>query len=460
MKSKRTLPKEQGSHRWPALAAAPWAALLAITSINSGVHAESPDLTRNPDWQGITHGAPVADCAWPGAGTIMRRSSSGYSICGAVYIGGRVLVTAAHCIGGPFWFNVPCEDDGDCPDLSAELNGEVDVTCEASPINPLVTVCVDTSANADNQGNNPDYVRFGGVYTSPETDGDLRKSVQIEYCRAVDIEASGGGDDFAYCLLSEEPNIQPVPIAVPCEVDAEMIEGTTVIAVGPGRCIHNNESSAGTKRWAAAELEMDLTSTSTEFSTNHLPENWTTDPIDECGAVDDTAGSLSVYPIHGDSGSGLYAALSDGTWRLLAVAVTDAPSYAAVWPHIQFMLADANITEDDIIPCHDTSLDWEGGTACTPSPTAPDDASGRWERGTRACQGNTASRTNVCPSSLEVSSDSPATDLNPHPPPATPSRSESDGASLGCGLISSFTPPALLGLAALPFLGWRRRRRS
>jgi hypothetical protein len=438
----------------------PFAALLAVSGTTFGVRAESPGLSGNPDWQGITHGAPVVDCAWPAAGTVIKGISGGYERCGAVYIGGRVIVTAAHCLDGPIWFNVPCEDDGDCPDLAAELNGEVDVTCEESPIDPSKMACVDTSADADNQAIDPDYVRFGGVYPETYSDGELRKSVQIEYCRAVDIEASGGANDFAYCLLSEEPNIQPVPIAVPCEVDAEMLEGTTVIAVGPGRCIVNSESSGGTKRWASAELEMDLTSTSLTISVGHLPENWTTDPVSDCGAVDDTAGSPAVYPTHGDSGSGLYATLSDGTWRLLGIAATDAPSYTPVWSHIDFMLDDANISEDDIIPCHDASLDWEGGTACVPSPSAPDEASGRWERGAHACHGDTASRTNVCPSLLERPSSPPPADLSLVPPASGPSTAAADRTDTGCGLVGAITPPAMLGLVVLPLLGGRRRRRQ
>ena len=96
---------------------------------------------------------------------------------------------------------------------------------------------------------------LGSVYPEPESGEEIRKSVQIMYCRANFAE------DFAYCLLSEKPNILPIPIAVPCEVDAEMTEDTPVIAVGSGRCIGNNASSIGTKRWAMAELESDLLST-------------------------------------------------------------------------------------------------------------------------------------------------------------------------------------------------------
>ena len=270
--------------------------------------------------------------------------------------------------------------------------------------------CTDVSADTENKTNLPRYVRFVSAVdpSSEEIDGEIRKSVQIEYCHAADIDQVGTGDDFAYCILTEEPNIQPIPIAVPCEIDEEMLEGTAVYAVGHGECIANDGSSAGYKRWATTDLDSDLSSGLNSFASFEDP--WTTSPPDwacDLPAVDESGGEGTgdpdaIKPTAGDSGGGLFVQLSDGTWRVIGVAVTSIPSYASVWKHIGFMLADKNIDEDDIIPCHDYNemtgaVTWEGGAACTASPASPDTPSGRWHRGDHSCHTtDTESRTNVC----------------------------------------------------------------
>lgn len=343
-------------------------------------------------------------CAWPTVGAFYRaKAGTIFDACGAVYVGGRVIVTAAHCVQNDgFQLEQACEDDDDCPDLSAEVGSAITLTCEDHALIPGRKVCRDIVH--DDISNNPSYVRFGTAYPGLYDDDEVRKSVSIEYCRLANTEIEGDNphpDDFAYCLLTEEPGIPPVPIIMPCEVDAEMGAGTEVVSVGFGRCVPLQENSVGYKRLATTTILSSMSSIQTSITLGG--ETWSTvgdtceNPgggADETGADADGGGDVSPAP--GDSGGGLFAQMSDGTWRLVGINETDAPSFTPAWQYVEWIVDDPNVAPEDIRPCHDANGDWTGGTSCGRSPNAPGTASGEWHTGRTVCLNTTATRTDLC----------------------------------------------------------------
>lgn len=81
-------------------------------------------LEDSPDPAAVIHGGIVPACAWPTVGAFYEDKGAEFGACGAVYIGGRVIVTAAHCVQNDgFALEPACEQDSDCPDLDTELGG-------------------------------------------------------------------------------------------------------------------------------------------------------------------------------------------------------------------------------------------------------------------------------------------------------------------------------------------------
>jgi hypothetical protein len=206
-----------------------WPVVTVVSLLPLGAHA-SPTIAQPSNPQQITDGNAVPECAWPsvvalysGDGTIER--------CSGFYIGGRVVLTAAHCV--PRGFRVPpvtptCQNDSDCPDEDP-FGESLDLVCPAAGSD----FCEDPDAT---KSNGIEAAQFGEVYLSPELDGHIRRSVDIEYCRRrtddSDDDVAGTSNDIAYCILRATPNVQPVPLAMHCEAEQFLSENTQVTAVG------------------------------------------------------------------------------------------------------------------------------------------------------------------------------------------------------------------------------------
>lgn len=387
----------------------------------------------------IIPGAAVPDCAWPTA-VILYTEQNGR--CTGVYVGGRVVLTAAHCIPNDYVaHDQACTSDAECPDVSS-LHGAVTLEChpdefECRDPDPLIT-------------NRIVHAQFGSEYGDRVAlDGDLpRKSIAIAYCRQVaDIPPGGMGsdpDDFGYCLLKEEPNLQAIPISTPCENAAQLVAGAELVAVGFGRSKAAGDlDSGGTKRWATATLSDD---------------SWVGQPSVFLGGALDwtTEGGAPAGLGSGDSGGPLFARMSDGTWRVIGIAQTSG-AWGIPFHHIGWLLADPNIDGEDILPCHDAMGAFVGGASCGATPASPDMPSGQWDRGSHSCHTDAVIQTaDLCPPAIGSGPAEPhvRTSLPPQPP-----GSGSPGSSAGCRAAGT-APLSLLSILLLDLLAARRRRIS
>jgi hypothetical protein len=326
------------------------------------------------------------------------------------------VLTAAHCLNhlGFQLGDVPCETNADCPDLSSGIGNEFGIQCLPNPLSGELRCRESTGDTLLDVS--PGHVRFGTSFSTrfldevEPSEQHVRKSSQILYCRSEaehDSDETGTSPtDFAYCILAEPPNIDPISIIQPCEADL-LVAGTEVWSVGFGQCDPaslppgSTHKSSGWKRWAKTTLPADISAPAGTFYGSSW--EWETGPAANCPAevgADDTAGDADtgseIQLAGGDSGGPLFAQMTDGTWRLVGIALTSSPGFVAVWDKIDWLLADENISEDDIIPCHDTAGQWSPGAACGATPTAPDAPTGTWASAPSACAGPTAARVDLC----------------------------------------------------------------
>jgi hypothetical protein len=168
-------------------------------------------------------------------------------------------------------------------------------------------------------------------------------------------------NDFAYCILAQEPDVEPIPIIMHCEVD-EFLDGSytlDVAAVGFGYAANmgmGNES--GRKRWSSASTKT-TTSITSAHSLFFLGQFTTFDP---------------GYPVDGDSGGPLFLKLPDGSWRVLGINVTAGGTAGGVippWKFVEWMLTDDEVLDqiDALIPCHDDDGTWAPGPGCESFPS-------------------------------------------------------------------------------------------
>lgn len=314
----------------------------------------------------ILRGFEVEPCAWPSA--VFLRMESQSEICTGVYIGGRIVLTAAHCLPDRYNTDISCEVDTDCPTIDAFGNA-------------ISLECIDNVECGNSQSllvNDVPEILFGERY--PGNDGHPRRTIPVEYCR----KRSDGSlsQDFAYCVLSEAPALQPVPIVMHCEVDQFLIEGTPVVAVGSGtENVFIEPHPHGTKHYLTSELESDASSM---FGGIQITE-WSGEEAN--AAID-----------HGDSGGPLFAQLPDGTWRVIGLAIKAGPFYEPVWENVEWMLEDPNVANEQgqLIPCHTPDGHWAPTAACGQFPLSPDLPAGDWTRGPFACNHEVSGRSATC----------------------------------------------------------------
>ena len=329
--------------------------IIALTVAPAAVRAEVSALPRPT---GIVGGFEVEPCAWPSAVFFADD-------CSGVYIGGKIVLTAAHCLRDTYRIDIDCQNDADCPDVDA-FGNELTLTCNQADCPECPPQCSnDTSPVVRGDLIN---VLFGERYPNLNDDHP-RRTIPVQYCRQ-----RGFGDkplfDFGYCVLSEEPAIQAVPMMMDCEADQFLSQGTPVVAVAFGNEDFDDIPPAfGTKHFLRSTLRFDGSAIGGVSLTKWV-------------GMSPDAG---VAP--GDSGSPLFIRLPDETWRVVGVASTNAPSYETVWPNVAWMLEDPNVAaeQNKLIPCHTSTGEWEPTAACGQFPLSPDMPSGDWTRGTFAC---------------------------------------------------------------------------
>lgn len=404
------------------------AALMAALTSN----ASAAELGGPSDPKPVIDGTVVAECGWPTVVSLHADIGNGTERCTGAYVGDRVVLTASHCVSPGF--SLPtvsgCELATDCPSVN-EYDNVIDLDCATDDF-----YCEDPDQTYSNKTK---YAFFGEEYPGVLDEGHVRKAVPIAYCRRLTDDPGdevSTVNDFAYCVLTEIPNIQPVHPMMHCEADQYLADNTPIVAVGFGRSVSGDGSSYGIKRTASSSLSEPADSDTDimfQFST------W-----------------MPGEPSHGDSGGPLFVQLPDSSWRVVAVASNSLPSYATVWNHMAWVATDPNVNIEAVLPCHTTAGEWDPGALCTAFVTDPGSPEGKWARSPRACDhqdvtGNVASCTALVAS--------PELEL------AVPERTEPDagrqqsslrGCSGTLGIASN--KPYLVSLLSALLLGRCRRK--
>lgn len=300
----------------------------------------------------VLDGFDVESCAWPTAVHLQNSDA----LCSGVYVGGNVVLTAAHCISTRFQVDMCCESDEDCPDADPFGNPVVlECTGGSEPI------CLSSSSPVTNV---LPAIVFGERY---DIETHPRRTIGVQYCRRKSVDEEPA-DDIGYCLLDEAPGVQPVPMMLECEAESFLKQGMPLVVVGFGRFVSVQnpleDDFAGDKRYLEG----------TNMSDGQInPSEWT-------GAGPNAGLS------DGDSGGPLFGQLPDGTWRVLAVTAT-AVSHTAVWSYFDWMLEDPNIAmqREKLWPCLGPEGEWAPTAACGGFPRTPNVPQGDWARGPFAC---------------------------------------------------------------------------
>jgi hypothetical protein len=413
----------------------------------------------------IGEGHLAQTCQYPSI-VLLDGTRGLYKRCSGAYVGGRVIVTAAHCFEAGFAMNrlvfeadtgtssPICETDSDCPIVTI-LGQPTQLLCETELFGGSSHAEKGECYYPDREITN--YVvhaKFGEAY-EPFGQEHPTRSVPISYCHinpayleAPAVEAY----DFAYCILAEEPDVQPLPIMMHCEVDAFMTgeQALDVRAVGFGVAGHQSNwtpHKSGRKRWASSSTaSVSLTSAHVEISLG-LFSSFDPGP-----------------PLDGDSGSPLLVKLPPphDTWHILGVMVK--PFHAvAPWHYMEWMHENPEVVASKILPCHELDGSWTPSAACGGFPLTPGDPVGDWAFGPTACHNeNVSGWSSTCGAPFSGSPlPGPGDDVAAPPRPSGP---DHDPGSVSAGRepvgCSVGAPRSGLGLVllGLTLVALRRRR--
>jgi Trypsin len=232
--------------------------------------------------------------------------------CTGSYVGGRILVTASHCL--------------------------------------------DTLQTLETHPNSPTSISF--TDTGFEDDvGFFSAAVTAEVCRK---HPDAPEPDIGWCRLSEEPPmVARIPVMVPDRCESHWVR-QQVLAAAPGKLQmttvgfgwHDEaESERGRKRYTSyGFVGREAT------GTGRIPVEWTDWDV----AIDDPRAN-------GDSGGPNYMRLPDGTWRLVAVhggVMADDNLKYSVPSYVSWIEKSSGV---DITPCHELDETPDPGVANPPN---------------------------------------------------------------------------------------------
>ncbi len=409
----------------------------------------------------VLNGNHAQDCDYPSVLRLRSFRDPG-NLCTASYVGGRVLITAAHCfdivgyrieledlyeLTGETPTHSSCQSDADCPTVN--IGGEE---------HPLQCNFGGSCDDPDKGLSNRFTVATFGESYEPEGREHPQRSVKISYCRVHPEWVSGSENnlvDFAYCILAEEPDLQPIPMIMPCEVEAFINADHDLELAQVGFGDGGLDGASGRKRWATAQ-------------TNGVTLSGQATPIFTASFTDFTPGPAAK----GDSGSPLLIKLPPphNTWRILGVVVKSTV-VVPHWPHLEWMHQDPEVVASKILPCHDVDGTWNPTAACAGFPLNPGSGAGEWSQAPLACFtpdvggleascGEPFGGSPLPPGRLDPGSPDTPQATGPAQQPLPPLQGP-EPEQAGCSTTPQPGAMGLLGLLGLLFLGGvQSRRRS
>lgn len=337
---------------------------LALAACNSATSQPTAEADpQPPPIAEIHNGDDAGSCQWPSTVALLRADGP---FCTGTLIHPRFVMTAAHCI---------------------------------------------------DKGQVPDAIGFGEDGYAPE------RSVDVIGCTNNPLYYTDPYVDMAICELASPVNdVQPVPIALGCELDALQPDSVVqIVGYGNEQSYYNQFGDF-------------------EYSEGLGPKRFTPQAVyqirEDAEEIDLVGLGEFSSACHGDSGGGAFMQLADGSWRLVGVAqslfvpdfepggtstggtttggtttggtTTDTGSsgassstgssfivdptgggdsqpfcgagttYTLVAPQMAWA---EQVMKLDASPCFTASGDWDPGTACTPFPMELDQSVGSWADG-------------------------------------------------------------------------------